>query len=297
MQCSNCGRVNPASAVYCLDCGHKLRETANIAAPQPRAVRARGDHPGRCHPPSRQLDSMHCLRCGVDNPARGAVLHGCAATASAPPGSLATLPSPHHRQPVRLLSAAAPAASPAPFAAGRPLPSLRHQLRPLDVLLWRVRPPGRPRSCRHPSAPRTPLRRPLPRAAPEPSLRRSRRRARPRREPHRQLRRTSRRRGIAARHDSQGRLRGPGAPPRHAVTDIGRFEGNITLPDDPYLSPRHARIQKRGDRHYLRDLGSVNGIFYRIREPVELCTATYCSWGSRCCASRCSPMVRSRSAR
>ena len=55
-----------------------------------------------------------------------------------------------------------------------------------------------------------------------------------------------------------------------AVTDLGRFEGNITLPDDPYLSPRHARIQKRGDRHYLRDLGSVNGIFYRIREPVDL---------------------------
>lgn len=55
-----------------------------------------------------------------------------------------------------------------------------------------------------------------------------------------------------------------------AVTDLGRFEGNITLPDDPYLSPRHARIHKRGDRHYLRDLGSVNGIFYRVREPVDL---------------------------
>ena len=55
-----------------------------------------------------------------------------------------------------------------------------------------------------------------------------------------------------------------------AVTDLGRFEGNITLPDDPYLSPRHARIQKRGERHFLRDLGSVNGIYYRIREPVDL---------------------------
>jgi pSer/pThr/pTyr-binding forkhead associated (FHA) protein len=54
------------------------------------------------------------------------------------------------------------------------------------------------------------------------------------------------------------------------VTDIGRHEGNITLPDDPYLSSRHARIQRRNDRHYLRDLGSVNGIFQRIREPVEL---------------------------
>jgi pSer/pThr/pTyr-binding forkhead associated (FHA) protein len=54
------------------------------------------------------------------------------------------------------------------------------------------------------------------------------------------------------------------------VTDIGRYEGNITLPDDPYLSPRHARIGRRNDRYYLRDLGSVNGIYHRLREPVEL---------------------------
>ncbi len=55
-----------------------------------------------------------------------------------------------------------------------------------------------------------------------------------------------------------------------AVTDIGRYEGNITLPDDPYLSPRHARIQKRGEKYFLRDLGSVNGVFYRVREPFDL---------------------------
>jgi pSer/pThr/pTyr-binding forkhead associated (FHA) protein len=54
------------------------------------------------------------------------------------------------------------------------------------------------------------------------------------------------------------------------ATDIGRSEGNILLPDDPYLSPRHARITFRGGRYHLRDLGSVNGIFYRLREPVLL---------------------------
>lgn len=56
----------------------------------------------------------------------------------------------------------------------------------------------------------------------------------------------------------------------NAQTDLGRYEGTITLPDDPYLSPRHARIVRRNERYYLRDLGSVNGIFQRIREPVEL---------------------------
>lgn len=55
-----------------------------------------------------------------------------------------------------------------------------------------------------------------------------------------------------------------------ATTDIGRSEGNILLADDPYLSPRHARITIRDGQYYLRDLGSVNGIFYKIREPMTL---------------------------
>ena len=52
--------------------------------------------------------------------------------------------------------------------------------------------------------------------------------------------------------------------------DIGRSEGDVVLPDDPYLSPRHARLAKRADGWFLRDLDSVNGIFVRIREPVDL---------------------------
>jgi hypothetical protein len=38
-----------------------------------------------------------------------------------------------------------------------------------------------------------------------------------------------------------------------ATTDIGRAEGNILFQDDPYLSPRHARISIRGGRYYLCD--------------------------------------------
>ena len=53
-------------------------------------------------------------------------------------------------------------------------------------------------------------------------------------------------------------------------TDIGRTEGEILLSDDPYLSPRHARIRRRGDAFFLRDLDSVNGIYLRIRDSVEL---------------------------
>jgi pSer/pThr/pTyr-binding forkhead associated (FHA) protein len=54
------------------------------------------------------------------------------------------------------------------------------------------------------------------------------------------------------------------------TTDIGRLEGNIVVADDPYVSPRHARIALREGSHYLRDLASANGVFLRIPFAREL---------------------------
>lgn len=54
------------------------------------------------------------------------------------------------------------------------------------------------------------------------------------------------------------------------TTEIGRKEGNILLPDDPYLSPRHARLTLQNGRYFLKDLASTNGIFTRIREKSRL---------------------------
>jgi len=53
-------------------------------------------------------------------------------------------------------------------------------------------------------------------------------------------------------------------------SDIGSREGSIVLRDDPYLSHRHARIERRGDSFVLMDLSSVNGIYLRLREPTQL---------------------------
>lgn len=53
-------------------------------------------------------------------------------------------------------------------------------------------------------------------------------------------------------------------------SDIGSREGSIILRDDPYLSHRHARIERRGDTFVLVDLRSVNGIYLRLREPTQL---------------------------
>ena len=53
-------------------------------------------------------------------------------------------------------------------------------------------------------------------------------------------------------------------------TDLGATEGDVLLRDDPYVSPRHARISSDGSQYVLKDLDSVNGTYVRIGSPVEL---------------------------
>lgn len=52
--------------------------------------------------------------------------------------------------------------------------------------------------------------------------------------------------------------------------DIGRTEGDILLPDDRFVCPRHARLVRDGDAISVQDLASVNGIYKRVRAPVKL---------------------------
>ncbi len=49
----------------------------------------------------------------------------------------------------------------------------------------------------------------------------------------------------------------------------GRKAGAILFPEDNYLSPRHANFFYDSGRLFVRDEGSLNGIFVRIREPVR----------------------------
>jgi pSer/pThr/pTyr-binding forkhead associated (FHA) protein len=52
---------------------------------------------------------------------------------------------------------------------------------------------------------------------------------------------------------------------------IGRTEGDIILSDDPYVSPRHARLEQVGGVWQVDDLGSLNGVFVRVkgRRPLQ----------------------------
>lgn len=46
---------------------------------------------------------------------------------------------------------------------------------------------------------------------------------------------------------------------------MGRERGDITFPEDGYVSGTHARVSMRDGRYYLSDLNSSNGTFLRIR--------------------------------
>jgi len=55
--------------------------------------------------------------------------------------------------------------------------------------------------------------------------------------------------------------------PEHVA---GRVEGALLFSEDPLLSPRHAAFSYRDSHLVVDDLGSANGVFVRIRQPVTI---------------------------
>jgi pSer/pThr/pTyr-binding forkhead associated (FHA) protein len=53
-------------------------------------------------------------------------------------------------------------------------------------------------------------------------------------------------------------------------TAIGRGTCEVSYPNDPLLSPRHASLQIRAGKLMLKDLGSQNGTFTKQRQDTEL---------------------------
>jgi pSer/pThr/pTyr-binding forkhead associated (FHA) protein len=47
-------------------------------------------------------------------------------------------------------------------------------------------------------------------------------------------------------------------------------QGALAFPDDPFLSPKHATFFYRNDKLVVRDENSVNGIYVRIHDAVDI---------------------------
>ncbi len=50
---------------------------------------------------------------------------------------------------------------------------------------------------------------------------------------------------------------------------VGR-NGQLVFPDDPFVSPRHANLFYRNGKLVVRDEGSLNGVFWRLRGSVDV---------------------------
>jgi pSer/pThr/pTyr-binding forkhead associated (FHA) protein len=65
-------------------------------------------------------------------------------------------------------------------------------------------------------------------------------------------------------------LDGPAFPLFDETANIGRERGNILFPEDGYVSGGHCQLSVREGRVFLKDLGSSNGTFLRVRENRSL---------------------------
>lgn len=50
----------------------------------------------------------------------------------------------------------------------------------------------------------------------------------------------------------------------------GREDGQILFPNDFWLNSRHANFFYRADKLIVKDEGSANGVYLRVRQPVEI---------------------------
>lgn len=238
--CTNCGAQNPGSSLYCQDCGSRLGDwkpaegASRMPTPPTGLARA-----AAIERPDAAPARLACPRCSVENASHMRFCNNCG-----------------HQ----LRAAAAKPSAPAP-TEGK------------GTICWRCYGVGDPgadfckfcgaRYADAPSFGATP-----PSSSPAPELRPVAEAA-PTRAVSPEPRLTAQPRAVLVsilKDGSDGRA--------HALEeeqiDIGRTEGQLVLADDPYLSPRHARLVFRNGQAILRDLDSLNGVYLRLREPIEL---------------------------
>ncbi|MGE0786606.1 MAG: FHA domain-containing protein [Sandaracinaceae bacterium] len=269
--CKNCGAQNPDTSLYCQDCGARLGDWNPPEAPSRSAT-----------PPTglsrADASQQRCPRCGFENAPHVRFCNNCGF-------SLKVADAPE-------------AAAPPPATTPNQVPVTGTSAAAGGTVCWRCYGVGDPgaefckfcgaRYADAPSGKSEPTPAAPPRADAPPS---SRDRAEPKKAEAKESRgRDASGAPLSPPPESERPSGGSSGTSQRATlvsilkdgsdgrryplyderVDIGRYEGQIILNDDPYLSPRHARIAFRSGSATLRDLDSVNGVFLRLREPCEL---------------------------
>ncbi len=229
--CSRCGVLNPEVNRFCLSCGATLHNSRPVIAQPVVDISS---------PPRAASAPVQCSRCKGNNQPGMRFCQYCGAalgTGNAQPDEAEARPVARAPDEPRLLERA-PQVQPQP-AAAQPVPVPQHSPPP-------------------PHSPHSPL--PQPQHSPAPRSRAAD--SAPAGGPTLKGKLV-----VIAQDGSPGRE----YPIYDDQVDIGRQEGTIVLPNDPYVSPRHARVVLRNGKFLIRDLGSVNGIYVRLtkREPLR----------------------------
>jgi pSer/pThr/pTyr-binding forkhead associated (FHA) protein len=250
VNCSRCGRDNPDGLKFCQDCGNRLGGPAPVP-PRPSVV-PRPQAPVVSFGAAKPTEK-HCSRCGTTNPVNGRFCANCGT------------PLPSESLAPALQAAEAPQA---PSAAASSAPQPVTAAMAAQLLCTRCRGANAPHMafCQYCGA-RIAEGGGLPLPAAGAAAATGPAQAG-----------TNFQFGGGERAAERAKLvviGQDGKPGREyeiegEQTDVGREEGSILLTNDPYVSPRHARLQFRGGRFFIRDLESVNGVYVRLRTPERL---------------------------
>lgn len=277
MICDRCGRNNPENLAFCQDCGRRLASPAGLVPPTPPVglgvVPLPGDYGaepgmgGRSRPEapafsfeSRDEEGPICGTCSTRNPVANRFCVSCGSRLPASP--VVTQPV-GQEAPMPVNPAVVVAPDGAPVGAARIVCGRCNGASDATMLYCQFCGASLRPNDRAPSGP--PARAPAmadgvdyhgnvqervtARSAPMPSPEQ-----------------VSGRLVTIARDGAEG----ASYPLSGEQLDIGREEGNILLREDAYVSPRHLRLVRREDGWYAKDLGSVNGIYLRLRRAHAL---------------------------
>jgi pSer/pThr/pTyr-binding forkhead associated (FHA) protein len=76
-------------------------------------------------------------------------------------------------------------------------------------------------------------------------------------------------------------LDGPAFPLFEEKVRMGRERGDILFPEDGYVSGLHCELFIREGRVFIKDLGSSNGTFLRVRESRPIPTGSLMLMGQQ----------------
>ena len=76
-------------------------------------------------------------------------------------------------------------------------------------------------------------------------------------------------------------LDGPAFPLFEEMVRLGRERGDILFPEDGYVSGAHCQLSVREGRIYLKDTGSSNGTYLRVRDGRRVASGTLMLMGQQ----------------